>query len=69
MTPTTLRAVGEALYGSQWQAYLARDLGRSARTVNRWLTGKNAIPNSLAVRCVDLLRARRAVLAEIMEGL
>lgn len=44
MTPELLRSAGEALYGASWRAPLARDLGVSDRTIQRWLRGENQIP-------------------------
>lgn len=48
-----LRECGEALYGTQWQCPLARDLGVSDRTVRRWVAGTHDVPNGLYL---DLLR-------------
>ena len=44
MTPELLLAAGEALYGASWRAPLARDLGVSDRTIQRWIRGENPIP-------------------------
>lgn len=40
----TLRIVGEALYGAQWQSPLARDLGVAIRTMQRWANAEFEIP-------------------------
>lgn len=34
-----LREAGEALYGTQWQSEMARDLNINTRTVQRWVAG------------------------------
>lgn len=52
-----LKAAGEALYGRQWQAPLARDLGVTDRTVRNWIGGVNR-PIDLPARILPLLRAR-----------
>lgn len=65
MTPALLRDVGEALYGSQWQTGLARDLGVAERTVRRWKTGKSRMPEGLWDDIGTLLNER----VQIMEAL
>lgn len=40
----TLCAIGQVLYGTQWQSQLARDLGISLRTAQRWARGQYPIP-------------------------
>ena len=47
MTPELLRSAGEALYGASWRAPLARDLGVSDRTIQRWLRGEYHIPQAI----------------------
>jgi hypothetical protein len=63
MTPTTLRMVGEALYGRRWQRPLAGDLGIPDRTVRRWVAGDSKIPARVSDQCLALLRRRRATVA------
>lgn len=57
MTPATLAATAEALYGRWWQAALAEAYGVSPRTVRRWAAGTSGIPEDmmdwLRLRCVD----------------
>lgn len=48
-----LRDAGEALYGQRWQTDIARDLGVNDRTIRRWLSGADDLPNGVAL---DLLR-------------
>ena len=48
MTPTLLRAVGEALYGDQWQTPLADALGVNLRSLQRWAAGTST-PSSRAM--------------------
>lgn len=51
---TLLRETGAALYGPlNWKAPLARDLGVSAKTIQRWDNGSDAVPPGVLA---DLLR-------------
>lgn len=45
-----LAAAGRLLYGPQWQAALARDLGVSGRTIRFWLAGQRTPSNAHDVR-------------------
>ena len=65
MTPATLTAAGEALYGPLWQSDLAQALGVNRRTVSRWKSGQNEIPEGLAEDLWELM-ARRADLIEMV---
>ena len=69
MTPATLRAAGEALYGLRWQAPLARDLDVATRTVQRWADGTRGIPAGLADDIRALLKQRIENLRELVGGL
>lgn len=48
MSPDTLRAYGEALFGARWQSELARALDVSDRTMRRWCVGASPIPEGLS---------------------
>lgn len=56
MTVDTVRAVGEAAYGQDWQSPLARALGRSPRLVRMWVAGTRPLPDWLPAALADLLR-------------
>ena len=58
MTPSTLRAAGEALYGLRWQCELARALDVADRTLRRWVAGSHPIPATLAGEVIKLLDER-----------
>lgn len=58
MTPAELRAAGEALYGSRWQAPLAREIGVSRSSVLRWAKGSWPMPSDAADRVRRLAEAR-----------
>lgn len=51
MTTAELAAIGEALYGPEWQSPLARALSVDARRVREWFAGDSAIlaPTALAI--------------------
>jgi hypothetical protein len=42
-----LRRVGQFIYGEQWHAPLARDLGVNERSMRRWSAGTDEIPRSV----------------------
>jgi transcriptional regulator with XRE-family HTH domain len=54
-----LARAGRALYGDAWQAPLARALGVSLRTLQRWLAG-NGEPHTDILRRVHALLTARA---------
>ena len=54
MTPSELRAIGEALFGPHWQSKLARELPANPRTVRRWLSGDRKIRPMVAERIRSL---------------
>lgn len=51
LDPDQLRLVGEALFGSRWQAELAQRWNVNDRTVRSWASGRRAFP---AERIPDL---------------
>ena len=68
--PQELAAAGRLLYGPQWQAPLARDLGVSGRTVRFWLAGERTPSNADAVRARlrALLGLRAAQIAAYLDA-
>lgn len=58
MTPTDLRAAGEALYGPQWQSALAESLGVNRRTIRRWLSGQFQVPDSIGADLRSIAKDR-----------
>lgn len=53
-----LRHVGEQLYGSGWQSPLARDLGLSRRSVERWKFGLYKISHDRWAEVLEMLRKK-----------
>lgn len=66
MTPAQFIAWGEALFGSDWKAPLARALGLNRRSVIRYASGEREIPEFLEDELRDLARgqAMRAALRD-----
>jgi hypothetical protein len=73
-TVAHLRDTGEALYGTQWQAALARDLKVPVRSIGRWFDGSGRLPD-LRHELADICRRyagedrRLAKLAPTLERL
>lgn len=55
MTPELLTKAATALYGTRFQTDLARDLGVTRRTIQRWLNCQNKIPAIHDELVIDLL--------------
>lgn len=64
-----LRAIGEALYGPQWQSPMANDLGVNSRTVRRWITGENRPPPSILLSLQNVMERRRNLLNNLIDSL
>ncbi len=69
MTPSILRAAGEALYGPLWQSALARDIDVTDRTMRRWVGGDNPIPENVGRELRALLKARGLAMAAVRRKL
>ena len=66
MTPETLRACGEALYGSRWIAPLAVALPCSQALIHAMLVGKRGITDRSEARIRELLAERRVVIDNLL---
>lgn len=64
-----LHECGEALYGHAWQSPIARDLGVSTRTMQRWAAGTHDVPPGAYVDCLRLLQERASVIDALIERL
>jgi len=60
-----LHEAGRALCGQQWQSALARDLGVSVRTMQRWAVGSAAVPRGAYLDLLRLTQERAAALAAL----
>lgn len=69
MTPAFLERIGQAMYGSEWMAPLAHDLGNGTRTVARWFSGYSEIPEGLADELRHLLERRADEIATVRADL
>lgn len=65
MNVQLLHDVGAALYGPRWQSELAAALGVSVRTVQRWASGKNAVPSWLSVKLAESVSGKLQVLEKL----
>lgn len=59
MNADELRSIGEKLYGTLWQAKLARVLPVNTRTIRSWLSGRRDIPDETAERIRGLANSGR----------
>jgi hypothetical protein len=60
MTPDSLRAIGEALFGKWgWQTKLAKALRVDGSTVRRWISGATTIPGPAEVALELLLSSHQ----------
>lgn len=62
-----IREIGEALYGSRWQAGMADALGVNLRTVRRWAAGTTEPPPGACADLLGIMRERIGELAELAE--
>lgn len=69
MTPALLERIGQALYGPQWIAPLARALDNNQRTVVRWVSEYSDMPAGLADDLRLLLERRTDELATVRADL
>lgn len=68
MNHTTLRAVGEALFGPRWQCELAHELAVSSRTMRRWAADTADIPD-IRNELREIIARRRAALQTLDRAL
>jgi hypothetical protein len=61
MTASELREAGMELFGEHWQQPLAALLRVNPRTLRRWSSGQNAIPESVVETVEDLLAVSERV--------
>jgi hypothetical protein len=58
MTPNQLATFGRSLYGARWQTALAADLNVADRTMRRWMSDQNPIPQTVVAEVRELLLKR-----------
>jgi len=64
-----LHETGEALYGTQWQSPLARDLGCNVRTIQRYAAGTHDVPDGIWLDLHRLSLERAMVLDALSDRL
>lgn len=71
MKPSTLKRIGEALWGSDYKVPMGEALNVSPRNIRRWANGTYQIPPTVASDLAPLLRKRATeceTLAEKLEA-
>lgn len=66
---STLRLVGEALYGPSWQTPLSDALGVADRTIRRWVAGDFEIPAGIWDELANLCDTRGTKLQALADKL
>lgn len=69
LTPALLARAGRTLYGRQWQAEMADDVGRNWKTVSRWASGESPVPAWVGPRLANLLELRAMDIRHLLEDL
>jgi len=69
MNSDLLNRVGEQLFGSRWQSDLARALGVTERTMRRWVEHPDGISPERIDAMIELCKARRSDLSELVKEL
>jgi hypothetical protein len=64
----SLEAYGEALFGARWQTDLASHLGISDRTMRRWVTEPEGMPDGAWDDIRDLCAKRGEKLLQLAEA-
>jgi transcriptional regulator with XRE-family HTH domain len=64
----TIRRIGEALFGRQWQTDLAEALSVSSRTVRRWVSGEDNPRPGVWQDLAALLLEREQRIRQILTG-
>lgn len=54
-TPGILENVGRAIYGENWRAPMARRLGKSKRTIERYAAGSRRMPPDMLAALEDII--------------
>jgi hypothetical protein len=65
ITPARLVAIGEALFGAQWQTPLAEALGVTARQVRYLAAGERPFHRALAGQLAQVCKVRAAAIVRL----
>lgn len=66
MKPALLREIGTSLYGPLWLSEMARKLGRSRKTIQRYAEGKRTPPPDFVAALAEDVAERRSSLGELL---
>ena len=64
-----LRECGEALYGPRWQTDIAHDLGVNDRTIRRWASSTDDVPDGVYLDLLRLTQERAMALDGLVDRL
>ncbi len=62
-------AIGNALFGNQWQSAMARALGKAVNTTQRWADGSRNPGPAARRELLELMRDRRDELIKLIAAL
>ncbi|ELC4080741.1 hypothetical protein RJF76_003578 [Salmonella enterica] len=62
-----MRAVGEVVYGKNWQSPLSRSLGVSDRTVRNFISGDTNVPVNLSTRLIEAMESEMSKIKSAIE--
>lgn len=65
LNPTTLAAIGNALFGPSWQKPLSSALNVDPRTTRRWVAKTYDIPDGIWPELRTICQMRGDILAEL----
>lgn len=67
LTPDKIEEFGRALYGPGWMGVLAKRLGTTKKTVQRWKSGKHNPPKDLLATIEQLVDDQVTLLCKIKD--
>lgn len=67
MTSDQFTKCGEAMFGSRWQTDLGEALGINDRTIRRYVSGQNVIPDGVAQDILNLMATRAETITRLQE--
>ena len=64
-----LQEAAHAVWGSTWQACLARRMNVNSRTVRRWAAGDSPLPRNVAPELLKLCRIKHSIIVTAIADL
>lgn len=69
LTVEQIERIGQALYGDQWIANLARSLNINPRRIPEWQSGKRPIPQGVKPELLELLKNNESEIQNLIQEL